>query len=235
MTSYSVYCDESCHLEHDGISTMVVGGVWCEDEVRHQIFEDLRAIKIRHGFKPYWELKWNAVSEVKLSYYADVIRYFYSRPQLHFRALIVPDKTKLNHSQFNQTHDTFYYKMYFDMLKNILQPQCQYNIYLDIKDTQGQKKIERLKEFLCGVNHYEFNARSVVRNIQLVRSHEVELVQLADFLIGAVCYANRGLNTSSAKLKLINLIRRLSGYSLTMSTLTREEKTNIFIWKGAGM
>ena len=26
---FNVYCDESCHLEHDNIPTMVIGAVWC--------------------------------------------------------------------------------------------------------------------------------------------------------------------------------------------------------------
>lgn len=33
----------------------------------------------------------------------------------------------------------------------------------------------------------------MIRKIQQVRSHEVELIELADFLIGAVAYAHRGL------------------------------------------
>ena len=231
---YNIYCDESCHLEHDGINTMVVGGVWCEQQYRHQFYEGLSAIKVKHGFKPYWELKWNAVSEARFSYYADVVRYFFNQPELNFRALVVPDKSLLRHDLFNQTHDQFYYKMYFDMLKHILHPGCKYQIYMDIKDTQGQKKIEKLKEFLSMSSNYEFDPTKVTK-IQLVKSHEVELVQLADFLIGAVCYANRGLNTSSAKLKIIDLIRKLSGYSLTKKSLAREDKMNVFIWKARQM
>lgn len=33
----------------------------------------------------------------------------------------------------------------------------------------------------------------MIRKIQQVRSHEVELIELADFLIGAVAYAHRDL------------------------------------------
>ena len=36
---YNVYCDESCHLEHDRQSIMVLGAVWCP-------LEKTRAIKI---------------------------------------------------------------------------------------------------------------------------------------------------------------------------------------------
>jgi len=29
MVIYNVYCDESCHLENDDMSVMVLGGVTC--------------------------------------------------------------------------------------------------------------------------------------------------------------------------------------------------------------
>ena len=72
----------------------------------------------------------------------------------------------------------------------------------------------------------------MIRNIQQVRSHEVELIQLADLLAGAVCYLHRGLKTSATKLGLIERIQQRSGYSLQKSTLYKEDKTNVFIWEG---
>ena len=95
---------------------------------------------------------------------------------------------------------------------------------------RSQKKVEKLHEVLCN-NHYDFN-RQIIRNVQQVRSHEVELLTVADLLIGAVSYINRGLNQSEAKLKLIERIKERSGYSLTSSTLYREPKFNLFVWDG---
>ena len=161
---------------------------------------------MEHGLKPHCELKWNAVSQSKLAYYKDVMNYFFDNQDLHFRVLLVRDKSVLDHAAYHQSHDSFYYKMYFDMLKNIIEPTSSYNIYLDIKDTRGQDKVNRLLEYLR-TTKYDFD-RNVVRKIQQVRSHEVELVTLADFLIGAVTYAHRGLTTSYAKLELIEMFKR---------------------------
>lgn len=213
---------------------MVLGGVWCPKSEKDAIFGRLRDIKIKHGLNPNCELKWNAVSPSKQEYYQDVVDYFFDNSNLHLRVLVVPDKTILRHKDFNQTHDSFYYnKMYFDLLKTILDPRCAYDIYVDIKDTQGQKKVDRLQEYLCN-SAYDFD-KNVVRRIQQVRSHEVELIQLADFLIGAVCYVHRNLQTSATKLELIEQIRKRSGYSLLKTTLYKEDKMNIFVWKGKGM
>lgn len=228
--TYNIYCDESCHLENDGIKPMVLGCVWCPEDMKHKIFERLREIKIQNGIKPRCELKWNAVSNSKLAYYLDLVDYFFDNPDLHFRTLIVKDKTTLNHQAFGQSHDQFYYKMYFDLLKTIIAPQNTYNVYIDIKDTQGQKKVDQLRDILCN-NAYDFD-KKVVSKVQQVRSHEVELVELADFFTGAIGYVQRGLSTSVAKLKIIEKIRLKTGYSLTKSTLVKEEKFNIFVWKG---
>jgi hypothetical protein len=77
---------------------------------------------------------------------------------------------------------------------------------------------------------YDFN-RQIVERIQPVHSREVEQIQLADLLTGAVGYASRQLNSSDAKIAVVESIRKRSGYSLTQSTLLREKKFNILIWQ----
>ncbi len=229
MANYNIYCDESCHLENDQQRVMVLGAIWCPSSITKQSFLEIRDIKRTYGIKPNVEIKWNKVSPAQLSFYSALIRYFFDNNDLHFRALVIPDKTMLRHEVFRQTHDTWYYKMYFDMLKAILSPNDSYRIYLDIKDTKSADKVTKLRDVLCN-NFYDFD-RQIIQNLQIVQSHEVELVQLADLLIGAVSYANRNLETSIAKLKLVELMRQLSGYSLTKTNLLRETKVNIFIWR----
>ncbi len=228
---YNIYCDESCHLENDSIDKMVIGAVWCLDKEKHRIYNELREIKKEHGLSKTFELKWNKVSNGKVDYYLDIIKYYFKDNYLNYRALVVPNKKELNHSLYNQTHNDFIYKMYFDLLKVIFDPQNTYKIFLDIKDTKGQKKIEKLLEILCN-STYDFN-KLIIKDIQLVDSKDVELIQLSDFLSGAICYANRGLQSSEAKMQIIKLIQSISGKTLFNSTLVKENKMNIFIWKGS--
>lgn len=37
MAKINIYCDESCHLEHDGIKPMLLGCVWCEEQKKDAI------------------------------------------------------------------------------------------------------------------------------------------------------------------------------------------------------
>lgn len=226
---YNIYCDESCHLQNDNSNVMTLGAIWCPSSKRKEIFDRIREIKQKHGFSSDFEIKWNKVSPAGINFYMDIVNYFFDDDDLHFRALIVPNKKELNHDYFNQNHDTFYYKMYFDLLKVILNPEFSYNIYLDIKDTRSQEKVTKLKDILRN-NQYDFQ-KQIVKKVQQVNSQEIEILQLTDILIGAVTYLHRGLNTSSAKLELINRIKKRSGYSLYQSTLYKENKFNLFLWK----
>ena len=105
---------------------------------------------------------------------------------------------------------------------------------MDIKDTRGGKKTKKLREVLSN-NMLDFDRRCI-KKIQQVKSHEVELIELADFLIGCVTYANRLERddkhklASESKKELVRLMRERSKYQLTMSTLLREDKVNIFVW-----
>ena len=224
----NIYCDESCHLERDHQNVMVLGAVWCRRDQSRPVAEEIRALKERHGLSRSYEVKWTKISPAKKDFFIDLADYFFDNEGLHFRALIIPDKNLLRHADFSQTHDQWYYKMYFDLLKVIIDPQLRYHVYLDLKDTRGKAKVEKLHEVLANA-HYDFS-REIIEKIQTVRSHEVELLQLTDLLIGAVSYVNRNLSSNAGKLAVIERIRSRSRYSLTETTLLREDKVNLFRW-----
>lgn len=230
---YNVYCDETCHLEHDGINSMALGAVWCPQDKLQEVNQRIKKIKMRNSISPTAELKWTKISPAKIDVYKDLIDYFFDDDSLRFRAIIVPDKGRLNHDAFRQTHDEWYYKMYFDMLKVILSPTDIYEIYIDIKDSHSYQKAQKLKEVCCN-SMYDFSER-VIRRLQPIRSEEIQIMQLVDILVGAVGYQNRlfpdTFSKSTAKQDLINLIKARSRYTLTRTTLLREEKFNLFVWR----
>jgi hypothetical protein len=226
--TFNIYCDESCHLENDRQQVMVLGAVWCPLEKARETAVRIREIKARHDLPASFEMKWTKTSPAKITFYLDVLDYFFDDDDLHFRALIVPDKKLLRHEDYRQTHDDWYYKMYFDMLKVILSPYDHYRVFIDIKDTRSAAKVAKLHEVLSN-NMYDFS-REIIEWVQTVQSSEVEQLQLADLLIGAISYVNRGILTSSAKSAFIERMRKRSGYHLTQTTLLRESKVNLFRW-----
>ena len=226
---FNIYCDESCHLENDHQPVMVLGAVWCPLENTREIGQRIKEIKQSHGIKPNFEIKWTKISPAKIELYIDVVNYFLENNNLHFRSVVVANKSKLQHDNFIQTHDTFYYKMFFNLLKVIFEKHNSYHIYFDIKDTNSASRMAKLHDVLCN-SMYDFD-HEIIQTIQTVRSHEVQLIQLADVLTGIISYANRGLKTSAAKSSMVKRLQEGSGYTLTKTTLFKEDKVNLFIWQ----
>lgn len=226
---YNVYSDESCHLENDSQNVMVLGALWNKVEKTKEVSKRLREIKKFHGLSENFEIKWTKVSDSKFDFYQAIIDYFFDDDDLHFRGLIA-HKSSLSHASFNQSHDDWYYKMMFTLFEPIIQPQDRYRIYLDKKDTRSARKVVKLHDVLCK-NVYDFD-RKVVERVQVLESHHVEQLQLADLIIGAISYLNRGLSGNVGKEKLIERVKERSGYKLTNPTLLREPKLNLFVWHG---
>ena len=177
---------------------------------------------------PDFEVKWSKVSPAKQSFYRDYLDYFFDDDDLHFRAWVA-HKTGLVHVDFWQSHDDWYYKMLFGLLEPLIRPDARFRIYLDKKDTRSARKVVKLHDVLCN-NLYDFD-RKILERVQVVESHAVEGLQLADLLLGAVSYVNRGLAGNAGKESLIARIRERTGYTLTRPTLLREPKFNMFVWR----
>ena len=230
---YNIYCDESCHLEHDGINDMSIGAIWVSKANVPEINSRIREIKMKNKFNVKSEAKWTKVCKKHLQLYLDLVDLFFDISELKFRCLLIPDKSALDHERFNQTHDDWYYKMYFEMLSYIFDNSNEYNTYIDIKDTNSYQKSQKLYEVCCN-SIYDFSGESN-RKIQPIRSHEVEIMQLVDILIGAVTYANRNFSEnhikSSAKLQVIERIKQRSGRNINKTSMLRDYKFNLFIWR----
>jgi Protein of unknown function (DUF3800) len=215
--TFNYYCDESCHLLNDGQKYMVIGYT-CSAYNQVQLHQEaIKELKNRHKFNA--EIKWNKVSHSKYPFYNDLIEYFFAS-DLQFRAIIVK-KTDIDNAQFGQSHDDFYYKMYYQLINHKIDMESSYNVYLDIKDTLSANKVRKLKDLL--------NIRlSVIRNLQNIRSEESLLLQLADLLIGAIAYHLRGDGKVIAKNKLIEKIKLTTNHNLQRSTPFKQSKFNLF-------
>lgn len=227
----NIYCDESNHLLKSPTNTgetMVLGAILCPSDLKEEALKRIREIKEEHEISRDSEIKWTKVSKSKIKFYFDLINYFFDNTNLGFRAVII-DKTALNHQRYNQTHDQWYYKMYFTLLEALLSPNQSYRVFIDIKDTRGGDKIKKLQEVLCN-SKYDFN-REILKDIRQIRSEESELLQLADLFAGALQY-KEVKGQSEAKKSILNKLRERSGYSLSKSTLRQEKKFNLFFWEG---
>lgn len=215
--TYNLYCDESTHIEGDGFPYMILSYVSTSYQQLKSHNDRIRDIKRKHFFKG--ELKWSKLSKSQFNCYKEIVEYFFMT-DLKFRAIII-NKSELNHDKYKQTHNDFYDKMYFQLINHKLTPNDTFNIYIDIKDTHSYKKARSLKKYL------ERDYQNI-RNVQVIRSYESELMQLTDVLMGAINYELRGLDKVMAKKKLIDLIEKKCGKPISIPSSKKENKFNLF-------
>ena len=231
MKRYNVYCDESCHLEKDTSPIMILGAMYCQEERKKQIYDEIRAIKIKHNISSFFEIKWTKVSESKIDFYLELLDYFWNNQDLLYRGLVASGKQSLDHDKYNGgDYDLWYYKMYYRMLDPVISPNDKYHIMDDIKDTRGGKRVAKLREVLCN-NIYDFK-KEVIDQIGQINSKESEILQLADLINGALAFYHRGLadnaDSNQGKVKFVRALQR--HVDLDNNTRYGERKFNLFIW-----
>lgn len=229
---YNVYCDESCHLEKDSSPVMILGAMYCLVEKKKEIFAEIRNIKKKYDISSYFEIKWTKVSASKIDFYMELLEYFWNNSDLHYRGLVARGKQHLDHEKFNDgDYDLWYYKMYYRMLDPVISPNKRYHIMVDIKDTRGGKRVEKLREVLCN-NIYDFK-QEVIDQIGQINSRESEILQLADLLNGALAFYHRGLmDRPDANQGKVDFVKALQKHVvLDENTRYGEQKFNLFIWE----
>lgn len=215
--TFNIYCDESCHIEHDHKKYMFLGSVSCAYPQVERHTARIAELKKKHNF--YAEIKWSNVSISKIKFYLDLVDYFFDT-DLRFRAIGI-EKAQVHCDDFGYTYDDFYYRMYYQLLNYRIDTLSHYNVYLDIKDTLSAIKVRRLKEIL----NVKFG---VFRNVQNIRSDESLLLQLADFLMGAISYnANDSLKQNPAKMQIIEKINKHANLP-ELDKTNHSSKVNLF-------
>ena len=232
MTEYNLYCDESCHLEHDDSDVMVLGALIIPKDKRQEITENILQIKARYGVKARTEVKWTKASMPKIDLYKDLLNCFFLDDDMRFRVLVAK-KTRLNHEAWSQSHNDWYYKMYFTMLNRLFDSTKHLQ---RVRGHQGHALRATYRETGGSASKTATTTSTYecIKKVQPIRSDEVQMMQITDVINGAVCRANRTTipQPSGAKAEILDYIRMRSKLRLTQSTTLGTRKFNIFVWEG---
>lgn len=221
---YKIFCDESCHLQHDGADIMVLGAIHCSTEKALTLTKHIKWLRHQHQY--HTEIKWTKLLGKQLPFYQALIDLVLDDTEIKFKATVVQHKATLDHDTFNAgSHNTFYYKMFFYTLCDFLQEGREYRIYMDYMDTLGSEKTKTLCEVLQAKNKYNLNVRAFI-----VQSYEAQLIQLCDLIIGAIAYKNRNdiEHKSEIKNQIIAYLEQKLGHELDYGSPPWERQFNIF-------
>lgn len=195
--NFEVYCDESgveALNNKQAHKFMAIGGVWMPAEYRATFKEQLNAIKAKHHIKG--EFKWQKLSPAYLTFYQDLVAYFFSTPELRFRVIAV-EASKVDHIRFNNADaELGFYKFYYQLLHHWIYDFNEYNIFIDLKVNRDVGRLKKLKEVLDNAN-----LTSIILQAQGLPSEQSLGIQLADVLTGLVATKLNGEATGVTKSK----------------------------------
>lgn len=221
---YKIFCDESNHLYSDKSNLMIIGGILCPNDEVQEVNKYIKYLKHKHN--AISELKWTKLNSNKKDFYKELLEYFFSRVNLSFNAQIVMNKSNLNHDIYNHGEsDEFYYKMYYYTLLPFLKENNDYNIFIDYKDTRGGQRAKQLKSIIKNKFYSYINV-----DFTIIHSHESQIMQLTDLLIGAIGYKNRTDIEKNSEIKnyVVDLLEKMSDFSLNTSTPEWEKKFRFY-------
>ncbi len=228
----NIYSDESRHTS-GGDNFMVIGAISCKREEKRDLVHKIHFLKKKHNAQG--EFGWKRVSPNKKEFYFELIDFFIAH-DLNFRCIVV-DKRLINDEVFNDgDRELGFYKFYYLMLKEGLEREFIYHIYLDWQQNKEQHRFHDLKFFL----EKKLSGRAKIACLEPVTSSHQPLIELADLFIGAAGYQYNKRKESAVKVefctKLANALHNLNNNyfrygRLDTFTKREEKKFNIFKWQ----
>jgi len=220
---FEVYCDES---RQDLIAQkkigqyFLIGSLWLPASIREDIKAEISQLRQKH--LAWGEIKWSKISPSKKEFYIDLVNLFITyQDKLRFRCIVV-ESSKVDLGWHNQDKELGFYKFYYQLLHHWILDLNSYSIFCDTKTNRDPSRLKVLSECLSNSN-----LTAKINFIQALPSHQVVLIQLTDFLLGAVSAKINDDTKSKTKLEIINHLENELNHKLN-PTFQREEKFNIF-------
>lgn len=225
---FEVYCDESRQQLFSGADRsgfVVLGSVWLESSRRAHLKERLKELRGRHQL--HGEFKWQKVSPSRIDFYTDLVELFFGEP-LRFRAIVL-NAEEMDAVRFHEADaELMFYKFYYQLLHHWILDSNRYRIFIDAKTNRAPGRIKVLQCVLRNAN-----LTADIAGVQALPSRGVDLMQLADVLLGATSYVFNGGGQSEAKNAVVAQIEQHLGHKI-QPTGPAEQEFNIFRFRPQG-
>lgn len=173
----------------------VVGGICMHRDTVAGVYETLK--QYRATFNMNSELKWSKISNQKETEYRWLVDYFFAlnnSNRLQFHAIIF-DSHAWNHRKFNDGEgDTGLSKLYYQLLLHKFMCRCgpHGSLYVCMDHRNSKTSLEDLKRMLNAAGDRDHQLSCCLKQLVSKHSHDDDLLQLNDVILGAVCAVRNG-------------------------------------------
>lgn len=213
---YVFFADES-GISNDRFT--VVGGLCVRKGAIPQIHQNIDAFRQEHNMNA--ELKWSKVSNQKEAEYRALVDLFFALNNanyLHFHSIIF-DSHRANHKKFNNGDaDIGLSKLYYQLILHRFSryyPHAE-GMCVCLDRRNSSTSLSDLRDMLnAGIAKTHGISGDPIKQVVSQESHDDDLLQLNDVILGAVCAARNGkhklVTGRASKRNLAQLVLEKSG------------------------
>jgi hypothetical protein len=185
-------------VDEAGISNdrfTVVGGICLHKNTLEGVYKTLS--EYRKNLNMTAELKWTKVSDQKETEYKWLVDYFFAMNnsnRLQFHSVIF-DSHQWNHARYNEgVGDTGLSKLYFQLILHKFLCRCgpHGTLYVCMDHRHSQTSLEDLRRMLNATGKRDHGLDDPLKQLISKHSHDDDLLQLNDVILGAVCAVRNG-------------------------------------------
>jgi hypothetical protein len=229
-----VFLDES---SIDGCRYMGVGGLWLSEKCERELRARISAIRLDARMRPEGEFKWQKCSGSKpYKVFTPLVDAFFEAGECRFNAMIIDQHNPGKHRGDDKELD-FYKSVYF-LVRGRYEADTSYRLVLDRRSDKRRDSLSELERVTnngirgrAGIRH------AAMRSVEAVDSRKEPLIQLADVLLGAVCYHSNAMheraNASRGKCEIASYIASRAGFrgGTIKETHSKAQKFNVWFWR----
>ena len=229
----SIYVDES---STSGCRLAGYGGIWIPDADAEALRSAVAEVCARHAMRR--ELKWTKLSGGRASpIFQSLADAFFDHPSARFNAMVIEGNHRSAVSQYDDDELTHYKRLHWLCRKRV-ESSASYQLVLDHRTDKRADRLDDLKLVLNNAARLELRISfDCIRSVIAVDSCDEPLVQLADVLLGAVCYHHNGRHVergaSASKCEAAAYVARRAGFAggIIGESPRWEKKFNVWRWR----
>lgn len=217
---------------------MAIGGLWISPECERSMREKIAEIRRRTGMREsLGEFKWTKLSSKRPHpAYMPLVDAFFDSRGCRFNALVI-DRQNPGRNRGEDPELDYYVAMHW-LVRRRIRVNEDYQVVLDHRSNKQSDRLTELRDVLNNAARLDTGVyRTFVQEVRAKDSRKECMIQLADVLLGAVCFHFNGRHctegASVSKCALAKHIAERAGFRAGVigSTARGVVKFNVWLWQ----
>ena len=177
---------------------LVIGGILINNNYINEVNYKIKQLKQKYELKSTFELKWSKTSIKFISFYDDIFDYIFMHKYISVHILVSKKSENMNRND---------YLNWYISMHSVLETSCPFK-FQKIIWTKKNKQWDPILNYMNLTKEHKF-----------CQSKDSQILQVSDFIVGAIASFYNNVIISKGKLKAIKCLQKYMKIHETTTTL----------------